>query len=50
MTVRVIGRVYRVISEAYPSTARSRINLVQIISVMKCFIIPSYVLLWFDIQ
>ena len=28
--MRVIGRVYRVISEAYPSTARSRINLVSI--------------------
>ena len=27
--MRVIGRVYRVISEAYPSTARSRINLVK---------------------
>ena len=26
----IVGRVYRVMSEAYPSTARSRVNLVQI--------------------
>ena len=36
--MRVIGRVYRVMSEAYPSTARNRINLV-----VKC-ISPHFLL------
>ena len=33
--VRIIGRVYRVMSEAYPSTARSRINLVTYNSIYE---------------